>query len=248
MFGEDPRRLRKKPWVQCFRSVAVESGSEEAGREEVKRTGARADKCRERGFESGPRLASTPWGSQADRMELGNKNRRKVLVVNENMQRRIILAVALLPTIGLTTAAVIVAVFCRRLLGEASQAEADLPSLVPLFLSVLGFVVVCGVVVLHQALRFSHKIAGPVYRITRSMERIREGDVGFRVNLRRGDYLTEIADELNLLLDWLNENPPPGVRTGSDVVEVARAQNLDPDAVDGLRVEEHRAAESSQVR
>lgn len=181
-------------------------------------------------------------------MELGNNNRRKILVVNESMQRRIILAVALLPTIGLTAAAVIVAVFCRRLLGEASQAEAELPSLVPLFLSVLGFVVVCGVVVVHQALRFSHKIAGPVYRITRSMERIREGDIGFRVHLRRGDYLTEIAEELNLLLDWLNENPPPGVRTGSDVVELGRTSGLDPDAVQAPPLEESRRAETSRVR
>ena len=33
------------------------------------------------------------------------------------------------------------------------------------------------------------------------------------------DYLTEIADELNSTLDWLNDNPPPGVKTGGDVVE-----------------------------
>lgn len=153
-------------------------------------------------------------------MDLSGMKRRKRVVVNEKQQRRIILAVALVPTIGLTFSAVIVAVFCRRLLGEASLAEADLPSLVPLFLSVLGFVIVSGLVVLHQALRFSHRIAGPTYRINESIKRVRSGDVGFRINLRKGDYLGEIADEMNLLLDWLNENPPEGVTTGSDVVKV----------------------------
>jgi len=33
------------------------------------------------------------------------------------------------------------------------------------------------------------------------------------VNLREGDHLVEIRDELNKLLDWLNQNPPPNCVT-----------------------------------
>ena len=78
-----------------------------------------------------------------------------------------------------------------------------------------------------QALRFSHRIAGPIYRITKSLQQVRSGDIGFRVHLRQGDHLTEIAAELNLLLDWLNANPPAGVRTGGDVVQLEGDESAD---------------------
>jgi hypothetical protein len=44
--------------------------------------------------------------------------------------------------------------------------------------------------------------------------------------LRRGDLLTGLAEECNALLDWLNENPPRGVATGSDVVQVAVSRSV----------------------
>ena len=149
-----------------------------------------------------------------------SNERRRTLVVNRELQQRIIFAVSLVPTIGLALACVIVAVFCRRLLGEAMRADAQLPSLVPLFLSLLGFVIVSAIVVVLQALRFSHRIAGPAYRLLKSMERLRSGDLAFRVHLRKGDHLVELADELNRVLDYLNEHPPRGATTGSDIVEV----------------------------
>ncbi|MCB9869829.1 MAG: HAMP domain-containing protein [Planctomycetes bacterium] len=110
--------------------------------------------------------------------------------------------------------------FCRRLLVEAVRHEITLPSLVPLFLAVLGLVAVATVLVFAQAARSARRLHGPIQRITVAMQRMRTGDIGHRVHLRRGDHLREVAGELNLLLDWLNENPPAGVRTGTDVVEV----------------------------
>lgn len=151
-----------------------------------------------------------------------NERRRRTLIVNEPLQKRIIVAVSLIPTVGLALATLIVAVFCRRLLGEALEQDVDLPSLLPLFVSILGFTLAAGAVVVFQAMRFSQRIAGPAYRLIKSMERIRSGDISFRVNLRRGDHLTEVAAEMNNLLDWLNDNPPDGVRTGTDLVRVGR--------------------------
>lgn len=167
-------------------------------------------------------------------MAASDRVRRRVLVVNEQLQKRIIVGISLIPTAGLAACTVIVAVFCRRLLGEATQQDVELPSLVPLFLSVLGFTLAAGAVVVFQALRFSHRIAGPAYRLIKSMERIRTGDISFRVNLRRGDHLTEVAAEMNSLLDWLNQNPPAGVKTGGDLVPVAH----DSDFLDGPTEEE----------
>ncbi|MCA8941683.1 MAG: hypothetical protein KDB80_03915 [Planctomycetes bacterium] len=163
-----------------------------------------------------------------------SSNRRKILVVNKSVQRRIVLAVVLVPTVGLAFTTLIVAVFCRRLLTESLAIDGELPSLIPLLLSVLGFFVVCSVVMAVQGLRFSHRIAGPAFRLCKSLERIRSGDIGFRVTLRRGDYLTEIAEELNETLDWLNANPPQGVRTGTDVFEVGREPEDDSESVDDV--------------
>lgn len=157
-------------------------------------------------------------------------NRRKSLVVNKAVQRRIVMAVVLVPTVGLAFTTLVVAIFCRRLLTESLAIDSELPSLIPLMLSVLAFFVVCSVVMAVQGLRFSHRIAGPAFRLCRSLERIRSGDIGFRVTLRRGDYLTEVAEELNETLDWLNANPPAGVRTGSDVFEVCRDHEEDSES------------------
>ncbi len=154
-------------------------------------------------------------------MVASSHNRRTQLVINEAMQRRILSAITLVPMGGLAICTLIVAVFCRRLLSEALVADAELPSLMPLFVSVLLFFGVCSLVMGVQGLRFSNRIAGPTHRLCRSMERVRTGDIGFRVALRKGDYLTETAAEFNKMLDWLNENPPEGVRTGSDVVVVS---------------------------
>lgn len=138
-------------------------------------------------------------------------NRRKILIVNSAAQKRIVLAITLFPSIALASSTMVVAVFCRRLLGEAARAEVELPSLMPLFVAMLAFVAASGVVILVQALRFSHRVAGPSYRLMKSLERIRGGDIGFRVKLRQGDHLGEVAEELNRLLEWLNANPPAAI-------------------------------------
>ena len=138
-------------------------------------------------------------------------NRRQILIVNSAAQKRIVLAITLFPSIALASSTMVVAVFCRRLLGEAARAEVELPSLMPLFVAMLAFVVASGVVILVQALRFSHRVAGPSYRLMKSLERVRAGDIGFRVKLRMGDHLGEVADEMNRLLEWLNQNPPAAI-------------------------------------
>ena len=53
------------------------------------------------------------------------------------------------------------------------------------------------------AIFMSHKIAGPMYRIEMELERILNGDLSKRIILRKGDYMKEIADGINLLIDKL---------------------------------------------
>ena len=127
---------------------------------------------------------------------------------------------ALLPELLLIISTGVLAWYCRDLLLQARQHDLDLPGLFPLFVSLLGLVVVAWVLVLGQAARSARRLAGPMHRITVAMQRTRGGDISHRVHLRRGDNLKEVAAEFNRILDWLNENPPAGVRTGHDLVEV----------------------------
>ena len=141
------------------------------------------------------------------------KNRRKTMVVNKPLQGDLILKISLFPTLALAATTILLAVFCQKLTDEALLADIELPSLVPLLITVMGFVLVSVMFLLYNALKISHRIAGPIYRLCKCIQRIRGGDINFEITLRDGDHLEEVRDELNQLLNWLNENPPAGVKT-----------------------------------
>jgi nitrogen fixation/metabolism regulation signal transduction histidine kinase len=48
---------------------------------------------------------------------------------------------------------------------------------------------------------FSHKIAGPAYRMITVIDEVLKGDISERVRLRKKDKLAELADKINLLLE-----------------------------------------------
>ncbi len=138
---------------------------------------------------------------------------------------RLLRLAILLPGGALVAGLMALAMYCRSLLTAAVAGEHVAIGEFGFWAVVGGFLLACGVVVLVQSVRLAARVAGPEYRLRRALQRIRTGDVGFRVTLRRGDLLTGVAQDTNALLEWLNLNPPQGVRTGSDVVEVASARD-----------------------
>ncbi|HZT82103.1 MAG TPA: hypothetical protein VFA26_17885 [Gemmataceae bacterium] len=54
-----------------------------------------------------------------------------------------------------------------------------------------------------DALRFAHRVVGPLYRFRRTVQALAAGQPVRRVQLRDGDYLVEMRDDLNALLDAL---------------------------------------------
>ncbi|MFH1218040.1 MAG: hypothetical protein V1706_16220 [Pseudomonadota bacterium] len=48
---------------------------------------------------------------------------------------------------------------------------------------------------------YSHRVAGPVYRLRIFARQIRDGEVGKRVALRRTDVVQPLADEMNFMVD-----------------------------------------------
>ena len=51
----------------------------------------------------------------------------------------------------------------------------------------------------------THRIAGPVYRVQKDIERVLAGEKGVRVRFRRGDSFPELAEKVNSLLERIDD-------------------------------------------
>jgi len=51
----------------------------------------------------------------------------------------------------------------------------------------------------------SHKIAGPMFRFDKDIQRIAQGDLKSRIYIRNGDQLEEVANSLNNMIVSLNQ-------------------------------------------
>ncbi|MFT4841100.1 MAG: hypothetical protein ACJA0V_002314 [Planctomycetota bacterium] len=76
------------------------------------------------------------------------------------------------------------------------------------------------IVLLAEVANFTRRFHRPEQQVRAAMQRIRAGDVGFRVALRRGEPLSRLLHECNGMLEWLNRNPPCGVRIDADVFDI----------------------------
>lgn len=139
---------------------------------------------------------------------MSNVDRRRTKRVNPLLQGKLVRDIVLVPCLALTGLAMVVIYLAAQVAGEATRSEAALPSLVPLLYSVTGFVVCAALFIVLRARRTAFHVAGPVYRFSETMKRIRTGDVGFRIALRKGDVLGGLADEINETLAWLEAHPP----------------------------------------
>jgi hypothetical protein len=52
---------------------------------------------------------------------------------------------------------------------------------------------------------FSHKIAGPIYKLKKHLGEIRTNGISGHLFFRKGDYFTEVAEEVNLTIDHMQE-------------------------------------------
>ncbi|MCP4723043.1 MAG: methyl-accepting chemotaxis protein, partial [Desulfobacteraceae bacterium] len=52
----------------------------------------------------------------------------------------------------------------------------------------------------------SHKIAGPMFRFEKDIDRIVQGDLKSRISIRKKDQFQELAISLNRMVESLNNN------------------------------------------
>lgn len=64
------------------------------------------------------------------------------------------------------------------------------------FLATAGIISVVGTFI---GIRFSHRIAGPIFRLKKELRRINNGEKIQEVNLRNADFFMEMAEEFNAM-------------------------------------------------
>ena len=66
------------------------------------------------------------------------------------------------------------------------------------------------------ALFSSHKIAGPVYRIEKTLEEINNGNLALKIKFRQGDELWDLADLINVMIENFNKTIASSKDAGKD--------------------------------
>ena len=87
-------------------------------------------------------------------------------------------------------------------------------------ISAAAFVLSIVAVLLIEVVGITDRFRRPEQQVRLALQRIRAGDVGFRIGHRRGEPLGRLVHECNHLLEWLNRNPPSGVSVDGDVFEL----------------------------
>ncbi len=73
----------------------------------------------------------------------------------------------------------------------------------------LGFglvlLLIMGALFIYDAIKFAHRIVGPLYRFRKAVQAIRDEKEAEFLRLRQGDFLQELKDDFNAMLQVLEE-------------------------------------------
>jgi len=69
----------------------------------------------------------------------------------------------------------------------------------------------------------SHKVAGPIYRLSKFAEDVRGGNFNARIYLRKGDELMDVAMDFNKTSDFLKETFQKAMAINAELMTLARS-------------------------
>jgi hypothetical protein len=130
------------------------------------------------------------------------KVKRRVRVVDGQLQYRVIAIFLSLVLAGLVVAAAASALYvlAAARAGGGGRPELLLAILPPLLVNDLAIMVLVIVV----GIPTTHRIAGPIYRMEADIERALAGERDVRVRLRSGDAFPDLAGKVNELLERID--------------------------------------------
>jgi methyl-accepting chemotaxis protein len=89
--------------------------------------------------------------------------------------------------------------------------------------ALICFAVVAPILAL-DAVRFAHRLSGPVYRLRDTVQQVAEGEAVDRIQLRRDDFLVDLTDDFNHMLESLDRRGVPVIRASLTIREIKQGQ------------------------
>lgn len=137
-----------------------------------------------------------------------NKSRRKVYIIDRHLQYKyagITIAMLLGYTLILLTMFFAPAILTLALDRPPEEKMAAARVLLLLHGSVWPGIALAIASFAGLSLIVTHRLAGPIYRLKKSLAAIAEGDITLHVKLRQGDDLQDMAAQINLLCTELRD-------------------------------------------
>jgi hypothetical protein len=130
-------------------------------------------------------------------------DRRRRIVIDPALQRRIVLSVSMPMLAILLMVLGVQMVVDWNVRHGTLDVEGRVFGLPERVLSAVMFFVFATLWQVIHALKVSQRIAGSVHRIREDLRAYRSGDADMRVRLRGDDVHVELAAEINATLDWV---------------------------------------------
>ncbi|HNV71807.1 MAG TPA: methyl-accepting chemotaxis protein [Candidatus Ozemobacteraceae bacterium] len=159
---------------------------------------------------------------------------RKNYFISKGMQSKfagtILLLVFLIAVISACNIYVLASFFMsnQATISQEQTVEKMMSSfLVDFWPRLLLLVMVNVIIIFIVSIMYSHQIAGPAYKLEKSLQRIAAGDLTFEIHLRRHDNLKEVASAINLMLAEFRETLASAKMLSEDVATKIKAFDKD---------------------
>ena len=147
------------------------------------------------------------------------KNKRRKYIIEGNFQARFILRFVLI-IVGvalLSTGSILLLFYLKYQYGGAGESSiiiqvtpegtSDVSSLFSVvFTPLIAANLLVLVISVPFSLLYSHKIAGPIYRLQQSFDLLLSGEMDFMITLRKRDEFKYLANKMNALIDYMRRN------------------------------------------
>lgn len=140
-----------------------------------------------------PRLLPSLWWFSVDSLSNftgpGMDNRRTTIVINKKFQYQFALLVAAMAVLFLNGFLIVRILF-------PGEPPLDLPT--PTIIGIAAVELILIACIWYWSIKASHRIAGPMYVITREIDKLGGGDMTARVNIREKDMFQPEAERMNV--------------------------------------------------
>jgi len=137
------------------------------------------------------------------------KDRRKNYLVNKRLQLQfvvLLLFLAIIPIILLGSSLYIVnktyLYAMQRIIGDFVVSDVDIQGVLDFSVrSLVSLVMITVILLAYIGVRFSHHIAGPVYKIEETIDKIAKGEEVEPLHFRKNDSVKDLAEKFNIMIE-----------------------------------------------